>query len=83
MRIFPRGLGARLQDSLKLLDRPLRLADDEVVGLVELLVDFPVVVVGERFLRVESPLPNFILFLLALVRVVIFQIVVNFWSKVN
>ena len=50
-------------DGLKLLYRLLRLIDYEVVGLVELLVYFPIIVIGERLLRVESPMPNFFLFL--------------------
>ena len=82
----PRGLRPRPQDGLKLLDRLPRLAHDEVVGLVQLLVYFPVIVVGERLLRVESPLPNFFLFLcrlLLLVAVVIFQLAAFFCNKVK
>ena len=82
----PRGLRPRPQDGLKLLDRPPRLAHDEVVGLVQLLAYFPVVVVGERLLRVESPLPNVFLFvcqLLLLVGVVIFKLVAFFCNKIK
>ena len=80
----PRRLRPRPEDGLKALHRPLRLPDDEVVGRVELLVDLPVAVVGERLLRVEPPLPDFLLFLcqfLLLVGVVIFQLGSFFWSK--